>query len=149
MNTRVRDLTSSVLRIPAIRVFTLTWKADPLSCLTLDGPERKIDERLRLTAYTARPESECGLDRQLSGRRPCGGRVFIRLGIRICESARTCLSAVAIGAPDVALVDLSLDPFPGPSTIRVGRNIRDLVSAVVELKNDDVSLTAVDAGMIA
>jgi hypothetical protein len=56
---------------------------------------------------------------------------------------------MAIGAANLALVDLHTNRGPCPPAAHVGRYPRDLVPQVVEFEDDDVGLTAIDAGMFA
>lgn len=56
---------------------------------------------------------------------------------------------MAVRAADFALIDFSFDPFPAPAAPGVDRYVGELVANVIEFKNDNVALTAVDARMFA
>jgi hypothetical protein len=55
---------------------------------------------------------------------------------------------MTVGAADLALLDLSQYTFPSPSGVRVSRYVCDLFANVVELKDHDVRLAAVNARML-
>jgi hypothetical protein len=55
---------------------------------------------------------------------------------------------MTVGAADLALLDLSEYTFPSPSGVRVSGYVCDLFANVVELKDHDVRLTAVNARML-
>jgi hypothetical protein len=59
-----------------------------------------------------------------------------------------CLSSMAVGAPDLALVDLRFDPGPSPTSSRVCGYVRHLLGDVVELEHHDVGLAAVNAWVL-
>ena len=59
-----------------------------------------------------------------------------------------CLSSMAVGAPDLALVDLRFDPGPSPTSSRVCGYVGHLLGDVVELEHHDVGLAAVNARVL-
>jgi len=54
---------------------------------------------------------------------------------------------VAIRAANLALFDFRKDPCPASTAIGEGRNVGKLFPDVIELEDDDVCLSAVDAWM--
>ena len=64
------------------------------------------------------------------------------------ERSFACLSSMAVGAPDLALVDLRFDPGPTPTSSRVCGYVGHLLGDVVELEHHDVGLAAVNARVL-
>jgi len=54
---------------------------------------------------------------------------------------------MTVRTTNFALVDFGLDTLPAATASSVDRNVGNFVGDVIELENDDVALTAVDAGM--
>ncbi|OLD11759.1 MAG: hypothetical protein AUJ06_00060 [Chloroflexi bacterium 13_1_40CM_3_70_6] len=56
---------------------------------------------------------------------------------------------MAIRAAHFAFVYLGLYPLPAPATVRVGRDVGELFTDMIEFEHDDVGLSAVDARVTA
>jgi hypothetical protein len=56
---------------------------------------------------------------------------------------------VAVRTTDFALVNLSFDSLPAATASSVDRNVGNFVGNVIELENDDVALSAVQARVFA
>jgi len=56
---------------------------------------------------------------------------------------------MAVRAADFAFVDFGFDARPGAAASGIDRDVGNLVTNVIELKNDDVRLAAVDAWMLS
>jgi hypothetical protein len=55
---------------------------------------------------------------------------------------------MTVRTANFAFVDFCLDTFPRPTVARVARYVRELLADVIELKNHDVSLAAVNTRVL-
>jgi hypothetical protein len=55
---------------------------------------------------------------------------------------------MTVRTANLAFVDFCLDTFPRPTVARIARHVRELLADVIELKNHDVSLAAVNTRVL-
>ncbi|HVD51753.1 MAG TPA: hypothetical protein VNB51_06910 [Candidatus Udaeobacter sp.] len=140
------NVTFPVPRVPLTGVDPLAQKADPLPRLAFDRAVRKLSQRLCLFTDATGTDAKSCVKSQLDRRRGLW-RGTRRVAGEDAMGRRSfaCLSSMAVGAPDLALVDLRFDPGPSPTSSRVCGYVGHLLGDVVELEHHDVGLAAVNA----
>jgi hypothetical protein len=127
--------------VPGARRGALALKANPVSCPFGTRPKRELDQGFGLLADAtdswygiAHPQLLWPHDKPLAR----------RLAVQMSER---CSESVAICTPNFTLCDFVLNRGPAPASGKHAGNVALFVREVIELEDDDVVLTAINARM--